>query len=52
MADYMHLYCQQVTKVIPKPVKKIVRSAMESARITWIKAQKKKSKMKPIKEHQ
>ena len=33
LADYMHLYCQQVTKVIPKPTKKIVKSAMESAKI-------------------
>ena len=50
LADYMHLYCQQVTKVIPKPAKKIVKlrqlkSAMESAKIAWIKAHKKKSKM-------
>ena len=41
----MHLYCLQVTKVIPKPAKKIVRSAQESARIAWIKAHKKKNKM-------
>ena len=45
LADYMHLYCQQVTKVIPKPAKKIMKSAMESAKIAWIKAHKKKSKM-------
>ena len=32
--------------MIPKPAKKIMRSAMEAAKITWIKAQKKKNKMK------
>ena len=42
----MYLECQQVMMVIPKPAKKIMRSAMEAARITWIKAHKKKSKMK------
>ena len=42
----MYLDCQQVMRVIPKPAKKIMRSAMEAAKITWIKAQKKKNKMK------
>ena len=32
--------------VIPKPAKKIMRSAMEAAKITWLKAQKKKNKSK------
>ena len=43
MADYMHLYCQQVTKLIPKQAKKIMKSARESAKIAWIKSHKKKS---------
>ena len=41
----MHLYWPQVTKMIPKQAKKIVRSAQESARIAWIKAHKKRNKM-------
>ena len=42
----IYLDCQQVMRVIPKQAKKIMRSAMESAKITWIKAQKRKNKMK------
>ena len=46
----MYLDCQQARSVIPKPVKKpakkIMRSAMEAAKITWIKALKKKNKIK------
>ena len=32
--------------MIPKQAKRIMRGAMESAKITWLKAQKKKNKMK------
>ena len=41
----MHLHCPQVTKVIPKLAKKIVKSAQEIARIAMIKAHRKKNKM-------
>ena len=47
--ESMQPYCLQVTKAFPeqakKQAKKIVRSAQESARIVWIKARKKESKM-------
>ena len=36
----IYLDCQQVMRVIPKQAKKIMRSAMESAKITWIKARR------------
>ena len=43
----MYLDCQQVTpKQVSKSAKKIMRSAMEAAKITWLKAQKKKNKSK------
>ena len=41
----MQPYCPQVTKTIPEQAKKIVKGAQESARIAWIKAHKKKSKI-------
>ena len=47
--ESMQPYCPQVTKAFPeqakKQAKKIVRGAQESARIVWIKARKKESKM-------
>ena len=42
----IYLDCQQVTRVIPKQAKRIMRGAMESAKITWLRAQKRKNKMK------
>ena len=44
LAGYMQLCCQQVARVIPKPAKKTVRSAMVIAKIAGIKAHKKKGK--------
>ena len=43
----MYLDCQQVTpKQVSKSAKKIMRSAMEAAKITWLKTQRKKNKAK------